>query len=305
SLYAMGLKGKDFPLYAIEQSDLILAVGYDVAEYDPVVWNPQKKPIIHIDFLPSEVYDYYDPKVEIVADISATLWELNNQLGKKDFHFEKQWFVPVRRAIEKDLNHYELNDTCRFTVPGVLLLLRRLINDDDIIISDVGAHKIWIGRNFPVYNPGTCIISNGFASMGIAVPGGIAAKLACPEKNVIAVCGDGGFLMNSQEIETAKRIGVGYTILILNDNDYGLISWKQKTHVQKSFGTVISNPDFKKYAESFGVNAYMPRTKSDLETALRKSIHTNEVNIIAVDIDPSENVRLSEKLNSDLSTLLI
>ncbi len=305
SLCAMGLKAKDFPLYAIARSDLILTVGYDIAEYDPALWNPQKKPIVHIDFLPSEVYEYYDPTVEIIADISATLWELNKQLDKRQFKFEQQWFAPIRRAILNDFSQYELDDRHSFTVPGVLAILRRLIHDDDIVISDVGAHKIWIGRNFPVYNPGTCIISNGFASMGIAVPGGIAAKLACPEKNIIAVCGDGGFLMNSQEIETAKRIGVGYTILILNDNDYGLITWKQKTHVQKSFGTAINNPDFKKYAESFGISAFLPKTKKELEIALCHSIQSKEVNIVAVTIDPAENVRLSKKLNSDLSSFII
>ena len=134
----------------------------------------------------------------------------------------------------------------------------------DILISDVGSHKMWVGRNYPVYEPNSVLISNGFASMGISLPGGMAAKLALPEKRVVSVMGDGGFLMNSQEIETARRIGIGYTIIVFNDNDYGLISWKQYSHTKKTFGTGLTNPDFKKYAESFGIPGYAPKTLEEL-----------------------------------------
>ena len=159
---------------------------------------------------------------------------------------------------------------------------------------------MWIGRNWPVYEPGTCVISNGLATMGIAVPGGLAARLAMPDRRVVAVTGDGGFLMNSQEIETAKRYGIGYTILVLNDNDYGLITWKQKAHHGRSFGTKLTNPNFVKYAESFGVQAYHPRTKVEVVAALRDAVASPELTLVAVDIDPAANLALTEKLDGDL-----
>lgn len=170
--------------------------------------------------------------------------------------------------------------------------------DDDILISDVGAHKVWVGRNFPVYEPGTCIISNGFASMGIALPGCVAAKLAQPCKNVVAVTGDGGFLMNSQELETAKRIGANFTVVVFCDNDYGLISWKQKNRLGRSTSTTIGNPDFVKYAQSFDIDAYRPTNKNELEKDLAKAINNNKLSLIAIDVNPKVNVELTKKLKN-------
>lgn len=293
SLMTIGLRGRDFPIRAIEKSDLVVAVGYDIAEFAPENWNSGKT-IIHIDFEPAEVYENYQPAVEIIGDISAALWVLN----QTDLPKYTDWFMPVRKAIENDLANYGQGEN--LAVPLVLSVLRKAMGEGDVILSDVGAHKMWIGRNFPVYTPGTCVISNGFASMGIAVPGGIAAKLAHPSRNVVAVTGDGGFLMNSQEIETAKRIGTPFTILLLNDNNYGLITWKQEAHTKKHFGTELTNPNFVKYAESFGVKGYNPKTKSELESVLKEAFNNNQVNLVSVDIDPSENLKLTEKLNSNL-----
>lgn len=301
SLFTIGLQGRDFPLCALEQSDLIITIGYDIAEYSPERWNTVKnRPIIHIDFLPSEVYEHYQPAVEIVADISASLWELNQRLEKEQIGPFTSWFTAVRQAMTDDFASYEPEQNNTITIPGVLNTLRRTTSEDAIIVSDVGAHKMWVGRNFPVYTPGTCIISNGFASMGIAVPGGIAAKLAFPKRQVVAVTGDGGFLMNSQEIETAKRIGVGFTIIIVNDNNYGLITWKQQVHTQKSFGTALTNPDFVKYARSFGIDAYHPKTAEDIGSCLTKVIKSQKLTIVAIDVNPEENLRLSQKLDSNL-----
>lgn len=301
SLFSMGLRGKDFPLYAIDESDLLISVGFDIAEYSPDIWNlnPQK-PIIHIDFESSEVYESYQPQVELIADISDTLWQLNIKLEEKQVKPFPNWFTKIRVGIEKDLKNYEKSSKKDITIPWVLSKIRKYMGDEDIIISDVGSHKMWIGRNFPVYTPGTCIISNGFATMGIALPGGIAAKLAYPDRKVVSVSGDGGFLMNSQEIETAKRYNIPFTIIVLNDNDYGLISWKQKSHTGKSFGTGLTNPDYKKYGESFGIKTYVPKNKEDVDKALKKAISSNEITLVAIDIDPSENLRLTKKINSKL-----
>ncbi len=304
SLMSVGVQSKDFQIYAFERSDLIISVGFDIAELYPKtlqMMNPRKdKKIIHIDFTESEVYEYFYPDVEIVADISATLWELNKQIETNHFQFEKDWYKPIRSAIVNQHESYSMQPGQPMTVPGILHVLRKVLKDDDIVISDVGAHKVWVGRNFPVYSPGTCIISNGFASMGIAVPGGIAAKLASPDKHVVAITGDGGFLMNSQELETAKRLGVGFTILLVSDNNYGLITWKQQMSTNKNFATKISNPDFVAYAKSFGIQGYNPSTKAELERDLNSATTSGKISLIAVNIDPSVNTELSRYLKNDL-----
>jgi acetolactate synthase-1/2/3 large subunit len=302
SLFAVGLQARDYVMRAFDKADLIIAVGYDIAEYAPEFWNGKKdKKIIHIDFQQAEVYEYYQPEVEIVADVSATLWELNKRNDKGDLKFDQDWYKNVRKWILDDLETYELKEGDPFTVPGVLRIIREYMNPGDLLLSDVGSHKMWVGRNYPVYEPNSVLISNGFASMGIALPGGLAAKLAKPNKQVVSVMGDGGFLMNSQEIETARRIGIGYTIIVFNDNDYGLISWKQYSHAKKTFGTGLTNPDFKKYAESFGIPGYAPKTLRELKETLRTAITGQELCLVEIPIHPRVNYELSEKLERDLS----
>ena len=161
---------------------------------------------------------------------------------------------------------------------------------DDILISDVGAHKLWISRMYPVYKPNTCIISNGFASMGIALPGAIAAKLVCPERQVIAIMGDGGFLMNSQEIETATRLGLSFVSLIFHDNSYGVIKSKQLNFFGRSAFVDFSNPDFVKYAESFGAKGYRVESANDLKPILQDAIKQRGVSVIDCPVDYSENI---------------
>jgi acetolactate synthase-1/2/3 large subunit len=300
SLHAAGMKAKDIPVLALEQADLIITVGYDIAEYDPEYWNTKpSRPIIHIDFEHAEVYSFYQPQVEIIADISATLWELDQKLESENVKQFSSWFTGIKKAIETDLQAYDKSGKT-VTIPFVLNELRKVMQDTDIILSDVGSHKMWIARNFPVYEPGTCIMSNGLASMGIALPGGIAAKLAKPDARVVSVMGDGGFLMNSQEIETAKRMGVPFTIIVLNDNDYGLISWKQTSHRGRAVGTKLGNPDFVKYAQSFGIKAYEAKNREDVLKVLKKAINSNELNLVAINVDPSENLKLSAKLGKGL-----
>ncbi len=300
SLFAVGLQARDFVMHAFDKADLIITVGYDIAEYAPEFWNPGKdKKIVHIDFLPAEVYEFYQPEVEIVSDVSGALWALNKRVAEENLVFDGKWFQPLRKHILNDFESYRLKEGDDFTVPGALHIIREFMNPGDILISDVGSHKIWVGRNYPVYEPNSVLISNGLASMGIALPGGIAAKLAAPQKQVVTVMGDGGFLMNSQEIETAKRIGVGFTIIVFNDNDYGLISWKQTGHTGKTFGTGLTNPDFKKYAESFGIKGYAPKTLGELRNDLKKAITSRELCLVEVPIQPEVNYQLSKKLKSD------
>ncbi|WP_372639025.1 acetolactate synthase large subunit [Fodinibius sp.] len=298
SLFSIGLGFKDYVIKAVEQADLVLAIGYDIAEYPPQEWNPGgDKSIIHIDFDPAEVYTHYNPKVEVTGDISGALWELNEQLNDSDLEFTN-WYEPFRKRIKEDIHSYRLQEGEPFTVPGVLLELRDNLNDGALLISDVGTHKMWVARNYPTYCPNGCIISNGLASMGIALPGGIAAGLLNKSRQIVSVMGDGGFMMNSQELETAKRLGVGYINIVFNDNDYGLISWKQFQHRQRSVSTGIQNPDFEKYAKSFGIQGYKPANLSELRSTLKQAVEHKELCLIEVPISTHVNNELTEKLKN-------
>ena len=293
SLFTIGFGFRDLVMDAVDQADLVLAVGYDIAEYAPEAWNPRlDKTIVHIDFTPAEVYTHYQPAVEVVADIAATLRTLNHALGEGALRHDPLWYVPVRQRIQDDIRGYDLREGEPFTVPGALNVLRAVMGQDDLLISDVGAHKLWIARNFPVNCPNGCLISNGLASMGIAVPGAVAAALHDPSRRVVAATGDGGFLMNSQELETAKRLGVAFTVVIFNDDDYGLISWKQQRSRGHATGTRLTNPDFKAYAESFGIAGYRPTTLAELERDLRQAITSRELAVVEVRVDPRVNERL-------------
>ena len=300
SLLCIGTGFKDFVREAVDAADLVLTVGYDIAEYAPDRWNPQRdKQIVHIDFRQAEVYTHYDPAVEVIGDIAETLVTFNHHLANKPLALDSGWYQPVRQRILDDIASYKLTkekDTSRMTVPGTLNLIREVLPDDGLLISDVGSHKIWIARNFPTYCPNGCIISNGLASMGIALPGGIAAALARPGRAIVAAMGDGGFLMNAQELETAKRVGAGFTSVVFNDNDYGLISWKQGMSRGRSVGTQLSNPDFVAFAASFGIQAYLPHNVAELREALAESIGSRQLRLIEVRIDPSVNLELVEKL---------
>jgi acetolactate synthase-1/2/3 large subunit len=303
SLWSVGLGFKDYALEAFDRADLVLAVGYDIAEYAPERWNPSgRTTVVHVDFQPAEVYTHYRPKVEIVCDVSAALWELHRTLESEELRFDTDWFVPIRERIVEDVAAYGLEDGEPFTTPGALNVLRRVLPKNGLLISDVGSHKMWIARNFPTYCPNGCIVSNGLASMGIALPGGIAAALVDPERPVVAAMGDGGFMMNSQELETAKRLGVGFTCIVFNDNDYGLISWKQIMSRGRSVSTRIGNPDLVRYAESFGIEAYRPDSPSELAQRLEDAIGSRKLCLIEIPVDPSVNQQLVDRLETYWST---
>ena len=294
-LFTIGFGFRDLVMEAVDAADLILTVGYDIAEYAPEKWNCADKTVIHIDFTPAEVYKHYQPDLEIAADISSSLRSLVQKLTETSLMLDSQWYASIRKTILDDINSYELKDGQKFTIPGTICLLNTCLNDQDLLISDVGSHKIWIGRNYLTSSPNGCIISNGLASMGISLPGAVAAALENPNRRVVAAMGDGGFLMNSQELETAKRLGVNFTTIIFNDNDYGLISWKQTTNVGRSFGTKLTNPDFKAYAESFGIKAYRPTTVKELKLQLKEALDSKTLNVIEIPVDTKVNYELSMK----------
>lgn len=270
SLMTLGSGAQKEATSAIDEADLVLTVGYDIAEHDPADWGHGNADIVHVDSEPAEVYEAYSPEVEVVADIGQTLQELVDWCREAGLSFDTDWYTDYRERIVTDVDREPGSDP-PFTVRDVLPVLRDAMAPEDVLISDVGSHKMAIAQNFPTYEPNTCIISNGLASMGIAVPGGLAADLAV-DANVVAATGDGGFLMNAAEIETATRSGCGYTIIVFNDDNYGLISEKQRDHTGESFGNQLTNPDLVAFAESFGIDGYRPESRPDLQEVLRSAV---------------------------------
>src|SRR3989338_3901167 len=300
SLFTTGIHARDYYVCGFDRADLVITLGYNIVELPPIHWNKGKdKKILHIDFLPSEVDEYYNPDLEVVGDVSNTLWVLREKL-KNEAKKNPEYFFRLRKTILDDHAEKENDDSFPLKPQRIIHDVRNALADADIVISDVGMHKIWTARLYKTYEPNTCIIDNGLCSMGVALPGAIAVKLVHPERKVVVVCGDGGFLMNSQEIETALRLGLSFVVVIFNDSKYGMIEWKQQTHYQKTFGIEFKNPDFVKYAESFGAKGYRVEKASDFSKMLAESLKQKTVCIIDVPVDYNENFELMKKLGQEI-----
>jgi acetolactate synthase-1/2/3 large subunit len=301
NLGSAGLQAKDYVGIGFDKADVIICVGYDLVEYHPYLWHPTKdRFIIHIDFQPAEVDAHYGVKVGVVGDIKQSLQRIAEQTTPQQ---ETEKLRPLRDALIKDMNEHA-NSTAFPVQPQKLIWdLRTAMNLEDIAICDVGAHKMWMARMFRCEQPNTCIISNGFASMGIAVPGAVAAKLANPDKKVVAVTGDAGFLMNSQEIETAMRLKTPIVILVWNDGGYGLIQWKQLSQYGRSSHVDFDNPDFIKYAEAFGAKGYRIEKTEQLLPTLKQALNDDTVSIIDCPVDYAENLKLTAKLGETVIQL--
>jgi acetolactate synthase-1/2/3 large subunit len=283
----IGLQARDPAAFGLEQADLVLCVGYDMVEYDPARWNPKAdKRIVHIDSAPAEVDAHYVLAAGIVGDIADAVERIAARAASKP-----------ERAHRANVS-WPGADAADFPLKPqrVVADLRRAMAAEDVLVSDVGAHKLWIARLFEAERPNTCIISNGFAAMGIAVPGAIAAKLALPERRVVAVSGDGGFLMNSQELETAVRLGTAVTVLVLRDGKYGVIQHHMDTRLGRHFGVDFGNPDFAAYARSFGMRAHRIERAEELLPALRSSLEANAPSLLECPIDYRENEKLNQAL---------
>ncbi|MGF1481487.1 MAG: acetolactate synthase large subunit [Cyanophyceae cyanobacterium] len=294
SLWTVGLQQRDLISCAFEESDLVIAVGYDLIEYSPKKWNPTgETPIVHIGTISAEIDSSYIPLVEVVGDISDSLLELIKRADREGQPTPA--VANLRAELRSEYERY--TDDAGFPIKPQKLIydLRQVMEAEDIVISDVGAHKMWMARHYHSDRPNTCIISNGFASMGIAIPGAIAAKLVRPDRRVVAVTGDGGFMMNCQELETALRVGHPFVVLIFNDNGYGLIEWKQLDQFGESAFVHFKNPDFVKFAESMGLKGYRIESASDFLPTLKTALAQNVPTIIDCPVDYGENLRLSQK----------
>ena len=309
SLMAVGLQARDHVLTGFDRADLVVCVGYDLVEYAPSRWNPDgTKRIIHIDTQPAEVDAAYQPEVELVGDIDGALRclleaVLPHGIGGRDAstrHATKEVLVnaDLRTSLLDDLAVCVTDAGFPIKPQRAIYELRRALEPEDIVVSDVGAHKVWVARLYQAYEPNTVIISNGFAAMGISLPGAIAARLVHPDRKVVALCGDGGFLMNSQELETAKRIGANVVVVVWRDDGYGLIDWKQRNEFGHPFAVEFGNPDFVDYARSFGIAGFRPSSADDLYPTLMRALEVDGPALVEVPIDYRENLRLTERLGS-------
>lgn len=301
SMWTIGIAQKDYVNYIFEQADLVIAVGYDIVEYAPKKWNAGGKlKVIHIGENKAEINKYYIPKVEVVGDISNSLYEISKMCRTFDV---PECVKAVREKMEETYISYAEDYSFPMKPQKVLYDLREVLGPDDIVVSDVGAHKMWIARHYRCEKPNTCLISNGFATMGFSIPGAIAAKLVNPDKNVVAVTGDGGFMMNSQEIETSIREKIPIVILIFNDSSYGLIKWKQMDKYNEDMFVDFTNPDFVMYAQSMGAKGYRIEKAEEFTQVLKDALSQNVTSIIDCRVDYSENVKLSHKLIEEKSVM--
>ncbi len=294
SIWSVGLQQRDYINCGFDRADVVICVGYDLIEYSPKKWNPNGEiAIIHISETPAEVDSSYIPKVEVVGDIADSLREILSRADRTSK--PDSYALELRSDILKDYLYYSKDDAFPIKPQKIVYDLRQVMGPDDIAISDVGAHKMWMARHYHCERPNTCIISNGFAAMGIAIPGAIAAKLVYPEHRVVAVTGDGGFMMNCQELETAKRVGTPFVTLIFNDGGYGLIEWKQHNHFGESAFIKFTNPDFVKLAESMGLKGYRVESCADLVPMLKDALEQDVPAVIDCPVDYQENLRFSQR----------
>ncbi len=297
-LYTIGLGSKDLPTRVIDEADLVITLGFDMVEYHPHLWNPGgDKRIIHADFLPAEIDADYHPEVELVGDLAHTLWALNERLEREPLSFDLQNQRDMRAAMTEELARHADDDTEGLIRPQkVLWDCRQVLGPHDILLSDVGAHKMWIARHYHCHEPNTCLIPNGFCSMGFALPGAIAASLVHPERKILGIAGDGGFLMNVQEMETAARLQVDIVMLVWEDGGYGLIAWKQDNEFDRHTDLAFGNPDWLQLAAAFGWHGHRVNNSRDLESTLRGALDEKGPSLVTLPIDYRENVLLTKRL---------
>ena len=295
ALGAVGFMSHDYVNFGFDEADVIVSVGYELQEFDPVRINPGgDKRIIHLSRFPAEVDAHYDVEVGVQADLSRTLDALGSatscrfELGTSG---EK-----IRRLLSEDLARGAADDSFPLKPQRIVADTRTALDRADIVLADTGAVKMWMARLYPTYEPNTCLISNGLSTMAFALPGAIGAKLAEPDRRVLAAVGDGAFLMNSQEIETAVREHIPLTVLIWQDDAYGLIKWKMNLELGHDVAIDFSNPDFVAYAESFGARGYQVRSAGDLLPMLTDALAADTVSVVACPVDYSENLRLTTDL---------
>jgi acetolactate synthase I/II/III large subunit len=297
ALGSIGLQSGDYMMAGFDEADVVLAIGYDLVEHSPEHWNPGRdKKVICIDSVPAEIDAYFMPEVELVGDIYHVLARLGEECRHVPHHGGSN---KLREVVLGRFEQAKDDDAFPVQPPRALFEIRKALGREDILISDVGLHKLWIGRMFPAYEPNTVLIANGLAGMGFAVPAAVAAKLVHPNRRVVTVNGDGGFLMNAQELETAVRIKTPFVNVIWENNQYGSIVWKQDKKFGAHFGTDFTNPDFVKLAEGFGIPGWRCGSADEFGERLAHALTLDVPSLIVLPIDYSIDVAISEELGTE------
>jgi acetolactate synthase-1/2/3 large subunit len=296
-LGTVGLQSRDYALCGFEDADVVITVGYDLVEHAPANWNEKRdKRIICIDTVPAEVDAHFMTEADLIGHIGDALTALTAELG------QDRGEPGNSRLNDIVLGRFEAareDDAFPLQPPRALWEIRQVLGPQDMLISDVGLHKLWIARMFPAHEPNTVFIANGLAGMGIALPTAIAAKLVHPDRKVVTVSGDGGFMMNSQELETAVRLKTPIVNVLWENHQYGSIVWKQDKKFGRHFGTDFTNPDFVKLADAFGMPAWRCEKTEDLGARLRQALDLDVPSLIVVPIDYSLDVAISEELGTE------
>ncbi len=295
-LFTIGLGQRDWPAVAVEESDCVIAVGFDMVEYHPKAWNKGvTKSIVHVDHCVAEVDDAYRVAAEVVGDIALSLDALSAATEGMS-RPAPSCYAKYREAMLADFHRHDADEGFPVKPQRVLADVRRVLGQKDVILSDVGAHKMWISRYLQTDEPNTILVSNGWCSMGFALPGAIAAKLVHPDRRVLAICGDGGFLMNVQDLETAVREKLNIVVMVWADSQYGLIKWKQQTAYGKHSHIDFTNPDFAKLAEAFHMAGFIAKSAADVAPMLEQAFECGRPALVVVPIDYSENMKLTASL---------
>ncbi|BAK74647.1 MAG: acetolactate synthase large subunit [Arcobacter sp.] len=296
-LSTAALSKDDFIHCAIERADLIINVGHDVIEKPPFFMEnkPNATKVIHVNFFPSEVDDTYFPQLDVVGDIASNVSQMTAAISKQE-HWDFDYYVRLAEDIRTRLSKYFGDNRFPILPQRAVRAIRKTLDEEDIVTLDNGVYKIWFARNYRCARPNTLLLDNALATMGAGLPSGMAAKMINPDKKVVAVCGDGGFMMNSQEMETAVRLGLDLTVVILNDNAYGMIKWKQTGMGFETFGLDLDNPDFVKYAEAYGATGHRPQSVEEFEETLDKCVNGKGVHLIDLAVDYSLNHSILNEL---------
>ena len=305
SLFTIGLGSGDYNNLAIDESDLVIAIGYDLVEYSPSAWNrieKGQKNVIHIDYTPAEVDRNYLPNVEIISDLAGALYQLNKALiekvGEKNLPlFDIKSREKARTTMLNHLNQDNDDQSFPMKPQRVLSDVRKVMEGNDIVLSDVGAHKMWVAREYNCTEPNTCLISNGFCTMGFALPGSMGAKMVFPERKILSINGDAGFFMNVQDLETAVREKLNVVAVVWLDGEYGLIKWKQQIQFDGDHSNLtFDNPDFGVLAKSLNMWGIQINSADEFLPALKEAFKQKGPAIIGVPVDYSENMRLTKHL---------
>ena len=297
ALGTVGLQARDYALAGFEDADVVLTIGYDLVEHSPRNWNPDRdKQIVMIDTVAAEIDEFYTPAVELIGDIPHVLSRLTTACAQSP---APGGSPQLRDLVQGALHAGRDDDSFPMRPPRALWEIRQVLRREDILVSDVGLHKLWIGRMFPTHEPNTVLIANGLAGMGFALPTAIGAKLVHPARRVIAVHGDGGFLMNAQELETAVRLRTSVVNVIWENGQFGSIAWKQDKRFGRHFGVDFGNPDFVALAQAFGVPAWRCSSPGELGRRLSDALDLDLPSVIVVPIDYSLDVALSDQLGAE------